>query len=72
MSSSKVSVSWSVNSTAELVAQDAGSYQNLLEEVDRLQAVEAIRSGLEDVKEGRTVSLESFDKEMRAKHGISD
>ena len=59
-----------VNGKAELVVQDAGSYQKLLEEVDRLQAVEAIRKGLEAVREGRTVSVEAFDKEMRVKHGI--
>jgi prevent-host-death family protein len=43
-----------VNGRAELVVQDAGSYQKLLGLVDRLEAIEGIRRGLEDVKSGRT------------------
>jgi prevent-host-death family protein len=43
-----------INGRAELVVQDAGSYQELLVLVDRLEAIEGIRRGLEDVKSGRT------------------
>jgi len=43
-----------INGRAELVVQDAGSYQKLLVLVDRLEAIEGIRRGLEDVKSGRT------------------
>lgn len=60
-----------VNGKAELVVQDAKSYQHLLELVDRLEAVEGIKRGLKDVVEGRTRSLEEFDQEMRAKYGLS-
>jgi PHD/YefM family antitoxin component YafN of YafNO toxin-antitoxin module len=47
-----------VNGKAELVVQDAKSYQKLLELVDRLEAIEAIREGLQDEAEGRVVTLE--------------
>jgi len=42
-----------VNGKAELVVQDAKSYQQILERLDRLEAVEAIRLGIAAAKEGR-------------------
>lgn len=46
-----------VNGHAEIVVQDAGAYQKLLEAVDRAEALEGLRRGLEDVKAGRTRPL---------------
>ena len=46
-----------VNGRAEIVVQDAEAYQKLLEAVDRAEALEGIRRGLEDVKAGRTRPL---------------
>lgn len=45
--------------------QDAESYQRILEVLDRAEAIEAIREGLESAKQGKTMSLDRFDKEMR-------
>lgn len=56
-----------VNGKAELVVQDAESYQRMLEILDRAETIEAVREGLESVRQGRTMSLEDFDKEMRKK-----
>lgn len=59
-----------VNGKAELVVQDAESYQKLLELVDRLETIAAIREGLEDMKNGRTRPAEEVFEEIRRKHGI--
>ena len=59
-----------VNGRSELVVQDATSYQKLLELVDRLEAIEGIKRGLEDADRGEGVTLEEFDKEMRRKYDI--
>ncbi len=59
-----------VNGKAELVVQDAQSYQRLLDLIDRLGAIEGIKRGLADVEAGRTKPLTQFDAEMREKHGI--
>lgn len=59
-----------VNGKAELVVQDANSYQRMLERLDRLEAVEAIRQGLEDVEEGRVRDARSALEELRKKLGL--
>jgi len=56
-----------VNGKAEIVVQDAESYQRMLELLDRAETIEAVREGLESVRQGRTMSLGQFDKEMRKK-----
>jgi prevent-host-death family protein len=54
-----------VNGKAEIVVQDAESYQRMLEVLDRAETIEALREGLESVRQGKTMSLDKFDKEMR-------
>ncbi|NJN08338.1 MAG: type II toxin-antitoxin system Phd/YefM family antitoxin [Richelia sp. RM1_1_1] len=60
-----------VNGKAEIVVQDAQSYQKLLDALERLEAIAGIKQGLEDVEAGRTVSMEEFEQEMRQKYDIS-
>src|SRR5215213_11225888 len=56
-----------VNGKADLVVQDAESYQRMLELLDRAETIESVREGLESVRRGKTMSLEQFDREMRKK-----
>lgn len=60
-----------VNGKAELVVQDAESYQKLLDALERLEAIAGIKQGLEDVEALRTSSITEFEQEMRQKYGIS-
>jgi len=60
-----------INGKAEIVVQDAISYQQLWEKIDRLETMLGIQKGLADVKQGNTQSLEDFIKEMETKHDIS-
>ena len=59
-----------VNGKAELVVQDAASYQALLDAVEQAATVAGIQRGLEQMArgEGRPVS-EAF-AEFRARHGL--
>lgn len=59
-----------VNGKAELVVQDAVSYQRMLDRVEELETLAGIRQGLADVADGRVVSLGNFEKEFRAKRGL--
>jgi PHD/YefM family antitoxin component YafN of YafNO toxin-antitoxin module len=60
-----------INGKAELVVQDAASYQKLLDLAEEAKVVAGIRRGLEDMQAGRTISLDDFKEHVRKKHGIS-
>jgi PHD/YefM family antitoxin component YafN of YafNO toxin-antitoxin module len=57
-----------INGKAELVVQDAGAYQALL---DRVEAVEGIQQGLADARAGRAKPARHVFARLRRKHGIS-
>jgi PHD/YefM family antitoxin component YafN of YafNO toxin-antitoxin module len=54
-----------INGKAELVVQDAVSYQKLLDIAEEAKVLEGIRRGLEDMKAGRTQPLEAALAEIR-------
>src|SRR2546422_4277773 len=56
-----------INGRAKLVVQDAESYQRMLELLERAETIEAIREGLESLRQGKTMSLDQFDRKMRKK-----
>ena len=57
-----------INGRAEVVVQDAEAYQQLL---DRVETVEALQCGLADVKAGRMKPARDVFDRLRRKHGIS-
>jgi prevent-host-death family protein len=73
MKKTKEPVVLTVNGRAELVVQDAESYQELLDARDRIEAIEGIRQGLESMKRGAGMSAErffrDFFKEKEIPHG---
>lgn len=60
-----------INGKAELVVQDAASYQKLLDLAEEAKVVEGIRRGLEDMNAGRTISRDDFKKRVRKNRRIS-
>lgn len=60
-----------INGKAELVVQDAVSYQKLLDFIEKLETIIGIKKGLEDIATGDTQPLNQFIEEMQHKHGIS-
>lgn len=57
-----------INGKAELVVQDAGSFQKLIELVDRLEAIEGIKRGLEEAAAGKGRPAGEFFEELRRRH----
>ncbi len=55
----------SVNGKAELVVQDAESYQKLIELVDRLETIAAVKVGLDEMKAGKGQPVEEAFKDIR-------
>ena len=60
-----------INGKAELVIQDATSYQKLLDTIEELETIIGIKQGLEDLAQGRARPVNQFIEEMQRKHGIS-
>jgi prevent-host-death family protein len=60
-----------INGRAELVVQDARSYQKLRELVDRLEAIAAIRNGMKELDEGKGLTTKQAKNAVRKKYGLS-
>jgi hypothetical protein len=59
-----------VNGKAEIVVQDAASYQKLLELLDRVEAIEGIQKGLESMQRGEGQPAHEVFTRLRKKHTI--
>src|SRR5437899_3220377 len=70
MKKTKAPVVLTVNGKAELVVQDAESYQQLLEAKDRMDAIEGIKRGLESMKRNAGEPAEKFFREFFAEKDI--
>jgi prevent-host-death family protein len=60
-----------VNGKAEIVVQDAAAYQAILERIERAEAAEAIRKGMESFERGEGRPARGALEELRQKHDIS-
>ena len=57
-----------INGQAEVVVQNATAYQDM---VDKLDAIEGVRRGLEAMKRGEGRSVDSFFEDFERKHAIT-
>jgi prevent-host-death family protein len=60
-----------INGKAELVVQDAGSYQELLELRDRMEAIAGIRRGLASMERGKGRPARDVFDDLRKKYNIT-
>ena len=60
-----------VNGRAELVVQDAASYQQILERLERAETLAAIRRGMEQFDRGEGIPLDEAAKRLQKKHAFS-
>src|SRR5437667_8090400 len=70
MKKTKAPVVLTVNGKAEIVVQDADSYQELLEAKNRIEAIEGIRRGLESMRRGAGKPAEKFFREFFSEQDI--
>ena len=66
----KTPIVLTVDGRAELVVQDAESYQLMLDRLERAETVAAIRRGMKDADEGRIMPFEEAVSKLRDKHGF--
>jgi prevent-host-death family protein len=68
MKKTKAPVVLTVNGKAELVVQDAESYQQLLEAKDRMEAIEGIKRGLQSMQNNAGKPAAEFFREFFAEN----
>jgi PHD/YefM family antitoxin component YafN of YafNO toxin-antitoxin module len=59
-----------VDGKAKFVVQDVAAYERMLDWIDRLETLDAIRQGQMDIKQGKTQPLEEAFEEIRQKYNI--
>lgn len=57
-----------INGKAELIVQTAEDYQRLMDKVEKMQAIEGIRRGLESMKEERGQPAQEVFHDLESKH----
>ena len=57
-------IALTVNGTAEVVVQDAGVYQKMVDDLEELEMAAGVLRGEADIAAGRVISAEDFWKEM--------
>jgi prevent-host-death family protein len=67
---SKTPLILTVNGRAELVVQDAASYQELLNRIEELETIAAIRVGLQESHEGKAVPARAALRRLGAKLAV--
>lgn len=67
----KIPLVLTVNGRAELIVQDAGSYQTLLDRLERAETVAAIRQGMEQFERGEGIPLKQAERRLRKRHGFA-
>ena len=70
LKTSKSPIVLTVNGKAEMVVQDAASYQLLLDKLQAAEDLEAIHEGLEQSLTGQVRPVEDFLQEFETKHGL--
>jgi len=59
-----------VNGKAKLVVQDAEAYQEMLDKLERIQFIEAVRVGIREASQGLGRPADEVFEEMKAKYGL--
>jgi hypothetical protein len=62
------SVSLKINERLQFEIKDDGSFQILLDLLERLETIAAIQQGLDDVEAGRSMTIDEFKRHVRDKH----
>jgi PHD/YefM family antitoxin component YafN of YafNO toxin-antitoxin module len=61
-----------VNGKAELIVQDAASYQKMLDLLEQAETIAAIQRGLEQVEQGKVKPAKEVFAKLRKKHKIAE
>ena len=68
----KAPIILTVNGKAAAVVQDAESYQQLLDKIERLESVAGIRQSIEEFERGEGIPLQQAFDQLRQKYDLPD
>jgi PHD/YefM family antitoxin component YafN of YafNO toxin-antitoxin module len=68
---SKTPLVLTVNGRAELFVQNAESYQEMSDRLERAETLAAIQKGMEQFDRGEGIALDEVEGRLRKKHGFS-
>ena len=63
-------IALTIEGRPEVVLQDAKSYEQFLEVVDRAEAVVAVRKGLASMERGEGIALDDAFQQIRRRHNL--
>jgi prevent-host-death family protein len=61
-----------VNGEAQLVVQDAKAYQRLLDRLEYMETVIALKEGIQEMENGEKMPANEALEALRKKHGVSN
>ncbi len=64
VTSTKNPIAITVNGGAEVVVQDAASYQSMIDRLDKAELLASLKAAIQEVDEGKVVPLNKFKAEM--------
>jgi len=67
----KIPMVLTANGRAEVIVQEAASYQALLDRLERGETVAAICQGMEQIERGEGIPLRKAERRLRKRHGFS-
>ena len=59
-----------VNGRAEVIVQDAASYQQMLDRLERAELVASLREAISQISEGKGIPLEELEAELGKSYGL--
>lgn len=71
MQESEKPIILTVNGQAQLVVQDARAYQKLLDRLEYIETVAALREGIVEIESGKGVDVDNALKTLKEKYDIS-
>ncbi len=59
-----------INGRAELIVQDAQSYQEILDRLERVELVESLREAMKSMDQGQGIPFDELESELNDRYGL--
>ena len=70
VTATKNPIAITVNGAAEVVVQDAASYQGMVDRLEKAELLASLKQAMQEMDEGRGVGLNEFKNELNERYGV--